>query len=189
MRVAFRTADVWLLFPTAESVHWFYLNAAIWLGQTQAIFFFFLVGSLTLFLPICVGLHRSVLNGTIWFVLPFLPCSQLFLPFPFCCCLAFLSFTFYLWFFNPSTQFSQNRFPPLHHFSNSQQPAAFVHRYATHDQMTVSTKRVCVCACVCVRKEREKLIGNHFVSDLSKLCGSWMPCFFTWSIWFSILCQ
>lgn len=98
----------------------------------------------------------------------------------------FLSFTFYLsfevlffFFLNLSSQLSQNHFPPLHHSSNSLQPAAFVHRYATHGQMTLSTKCVCVCVRLC-----EKRSGNYFGSDLSKLCGSSMLHFLScWSSW------
>lgn len=69
----------------------------------------------------------------------------------------FPSFTFKLAFElflkkNLSSQFSQSGFPPLHHCSDSPQPAAFVHRYATHGQMTLLTK--CVCASVWETKER-----------------------------------
>lgn len=195
MRVAFRTADVWLWFPTAESEH----TDCIWTlpscQDRSRPSSFFLAGSLTLFLLICVSLHRSVLNGTIWLFFP-LSSVQPAIPAFLHLILAPFSLFFpshlisHLNFFslNLSTQFSQNRFPPLSS-PLLQLPAASCFCAQICNTWSDDTlNQVCVCACVCVRNEREKLFGNHFVSDLSKPCGSSMPCFSTcWSFWFSKL--
>lgn len=122
----------------------FILNTAIWSGQTRSILFF-PAGSLPPRLLICVTPHKF---SSKWDHMPFLS--------PFLLLILALDIFFpshlnlhlniFFFFLNLSSQFSQSGFPPLHHCSDSPQPAAFVHRYATHGQMTLLTK--CVCASV-----------------------------------------
>lgn len=118
------------------------LNAAIWSGQTRSILFF-PAGSLPPHLLICVTPHKFSLK---WDHMPFLFPFLLLILAPDLFFLSHLNLHLNFFFLKLSSQFSQSGFPPLHRCSDSPQPAAFVHRYATHGQMTLLTK--CVCAFV-----------------------------------------
>lgn len=175
--------------------HWLYLNTAILSGQIQAIFFFSCWQSRPLSANLCKSAQISPKWDHMAFLSPFLRATSYsyLSPSHSCSFLAFLSFTF-------NFSFELFFFKSLHSvFSESFPSALFTTAPTPSSQLLLCTDMqhmvrwhaqpsVCVCACVCVRNEREKLFGNHFVSDLSKPCGSSMPCFSAcWSFWFSKL--
>lgn len=162
----FRTADVWLLFPTAESAHWFYLNTTIWLAYTQSIFLsLFPAGSqLSPFLSLCLSVGfctDSILNVTIC-----LHDSHYFSLSLSCIISPGFSFLFYLYFPRISLLSVSALlflFPP-HASTTTVTPQLLSHRQicTTHAQLTHTAK------CMCAEREREELGGCCFAQELPK---------------------